>query len=71
MFDHVGITVSDLAASRAFYREALGLPDVEGEFVEWGDFGILAVDDQHALSRYLHIGVGVADRDADGRRRRP
>ena len=35
MFDHVGITVSDLAASRAFYREALGLPDVEGEFVEW------------------------------------
>jgi catechol 2,3-dioxygenase-like lactoylglutathione lyase family enzyme len=64
MFDHVGIAVSDLAASRAFYHEALGLPDVEGEFIEWGDFGIQAVDDEHSLTRNLHIAFGVADREA-------
>ena len=64
VFDHVGISVSDLAASRAFYHEALGLPDVDGEFVEWGDFGILAVDEEHPLTRNLHIAFGVADRDA-------
>lgn len=63
MFDHVGIAVSDLSASRAFYQEALGLPDVDGEFVEWGDFGILEVDDEHPLTRNLHIAFGVEDRD--------
>ena len=64
VFDHVGISVSDLASSRAFYHEALGLPDVEGDFVEWGDFGILGADDEHPLSRNLHIAFGVEDRDA-------
>lgn len=64
MFDHVGISVSDLAASRAFYSEALGLPDVDGDFVEWGDFGILSVDEEHPLTRDLHIGFGVEDRAA-------
>jgi len=29
VFDHVEIHVSDLAASRAFYGEALGLPTVD------------------------------------------
>ena len=64
VFDHVGIAVSDLSASRAFYHEALGLPDVEGEFIEWGDFGIQAIDEQHPLTRNLHIAFGVPDRDA-------
>ena len=64
VFDHVGITVSDLTASRAFYHEALGLPDVEGDFIEWGDFGILGVDDEHPLTRNLHVAFGVEDRDA-------
>jgi catechol 2,3-dioxygenase-like lactoylglutathione lyase family enzyme len=66
VFDHVDITVSDLAASRAFYHEALGLPTVEGEWIEWGDFGIQPVDDEHSLTRNLHIAFGVADRDAVG-----
>jgi catechol 2,3-dioxygenase-like lactoylglutathione lyase family enzyme len=64
VFDHVDITVSDLAASRAFYHEALGLPTVEGEWIEWGDFGIQSVDDTHPLTRNLHIAFGVSDRDA-------
>jgi catechol 2,3-dioxygenase-like lactoylglutathione lyase family enzyme len=64
VFDHVDITVSDLAASRAFYHEALGLPSVEGEWIEWGDFGIQPVDEDHPATRNLHIGFALADRDA-------
>jgi catechol 2,3-dioxygenase-like lactoylglutathione lyase family enzyme len=64
VFDHVDITVSGLAASRAFYGEALGLPTFEGEWIEWGDFGIQPVDEQHPLTRNLHIGFGAEDRDA-------
>ena len=64
VFDHVDITVSDLSASRAFYGEALGLPSVEGEWIEWGDFGIQPVAKEHPLTRNLHIAFGVADRDA-------
>jgi catechol 2,3-dioxygenase-like lactoylglutathione lyase family enzyme len=63
VFDHVEIHVSDLAASRAFYHEALGLPTFEGELVEWGDFGIVAVDDEHPLTRRLHIAFGTESRD--------
>ena len=62
MFDHVEIHVSDLAASRSFYREALGLPTFDGELVEWGDFGIVAVDEEHPLTRNLHVAFGAADR---------
>jgi|SRR5581483_2164503 len=64
MFDHVDIAVSDLAASRRFYVEALGLQDVDGEWVEWSDFGIREVDDEHPLTRRLHVGFGVEDREA-------
>jgi catechol 2,3-dioxygenase-like lactoylglutathione lyase family enzyme len=62
MFDHVEIHVSDHAASRAFYGEALGLPTFEGELVEWGDFGIVAVDAEHPLTRRLHIAFGAESR---------
>ena len=65
MFDHVDIRVSDLAASRDFYREALGPPTVDdGELVEWGDFGILERSAEHPLTRRLHGAFGVEDRDA-------
>ncbi|HET7129161.1 MAG TPA: VOC family protein [Gaiellaceae bacterium] len=64
MFDHIEIHVSDLPASRAFYGEALGLPTFEGELVEWGDFGVTPVDEEHPLTRNLHIAFGAEDRDA-------
>ena len=63
MFDHVDIHVSDLAASRAFYHEALGLPTEEGEYNERGDFGIEAVSEDHPLTRNLHVAFGAASRD--------
>jgi catechol 2,3-dioxygenase-like lactoylglutathione lyase family enzyme len=63
VFDHVEIHVADLAASRAFYGEALGLPTFDGELVEWGDFGIVAVDEEHPLTRRLHVAFGAESRD--------
>jgi catechol 2,3-dioxygenase-like lactoylglutathione lyase family enzyme len=63
VFDHLEIAVSDLGASRRFYRLALGDPTYDdGELVEWGDFGIVAVSADHPLTRRLHIGFGVEDR---------
>jgi len=63
VFDHVEIHVPDLAASREFYREALGLPTFDGDLVEWGDFGIVAVDEEHPPTRNLHIAFGAENRD--------
>jgi catechol 2,3-dioxygenase-like lactoylglutathione lyase family enzyme len=60
VFDHVDIHVSELAASRRFYDEALGLPTTDGDYVEWGDFGIEVRDD---VTRKLHIAFGAASRD--------
>jgi catechol 2,3-dioxygenase-like lactoylglutathione lyase family enzyme len=62
VFDHVDIQVSDLAASRRFYVEALGEPTVEREWVEWGDFGMTERTD--AVTRNLHVAFGVEDRAA-------
>jgi catechol 2,3-dioxygenase-like lactoylglutathione lyase family enzyme len=61
MFDHLTIRVTDLAASRAFYVEALGLPTHDGEYVEWRDFSIAA---DGPATRRLHVGFGVDDHDA-------
>jgi len=63
VFDHVDIHVADLAASRRFYFEALGLPTSDGEHVAWGDFGIDGCSPEHPLTRRLHIAFGAEDRD--------
>ena len=62
MFDHLDITVSDIAASRAFYERALGEPTADREWVEWGDFGMQPIDAAHALTRRLHVAFGAATR---------
>jgi catechol 2,3-dioxygenase-like lactoylglutathione lyase family enzyme len=64
MFDHVDIHVSDLAASRRFYLETLGLPTDDGEYVAWGDFGIEECSAEHLLTERLHLAFAVASRDA-------
>jgi len=63
VFDHVDIHVSNLGASRAFYREALGLPTSEGAWVEWGDFGITGASAERSATRRLHVAFGASDRD--------
>ena len=69
MFDHVGIAVSDLAASERFYRTVLSVLGVEPshadeELVEWQDWDIGPTDREHPLTRGLHVGFRAPDRAA-------
>ncbi len=69
MFDHVGIAVSDLAASERFYRTVLSVLGVEpshadAELVEWEDWDIGPTDRDHAVTRGLHVGFRAPDRAA-------
>src|SRR5256712_3400638 len=67
VFDHVGIAVSDLAASERFYRTVLSVLGVEpshadAELVEWEDWDIGATDPEHPVTRGLHVGFRARDR---------
>ena len=69
MFDHVGIAVSDLAASERFYRtvlSALGVEPIRGdaELVEWEDWDIVSTDREHPVTRGLHVGFRAPNRAA-------
>jgi catechol 2,3-dioxygenase-like lactoylglutathione lyase family enzyme len=69
MFDHVGIAVSDLAASERFYRIVLGALGIEpssadAELVEWEDWDIGPTDREHALTRGLHVGFRAPTQEA-------
>jgi catechol 2,3-dioxygenase-like lactoylglutathione lyase family enzyme len=71
MFDHVGVAVSDLAASERFYRtvlSALGIePDhADAGLVEWEDWAIGPTDADHPVTRGLHVGFRAPDRAAVG-----
>jgi len=66
MFDHVGIAVSDLAASERFYRTVLSVLGVEpshadAELVEWEDWAIGPKDREHPVTRGLHVGFRAPD----------
>jgi catechol 2,3-dioxygenase-like lactoylglutathione lyase family enzyme len=72
VFDHVGISVSDVAASERFYRTVLSVLGVEPrradppagypEIVEWDDWDVVATDDEHPVTRGLHVGFRARDR---------
>jgi catechol 2,3-dioxygenase-like lactoylglutathione lyase family enzyme len=67
VFDHVGIAVSDLAASERFYRTVLSVLGVEPShadagLVEWEDWDIGATDPEHPVTRGLHVGFRARDR---------
>ena len=67
MFDHVGIAVSDLAASERFYRTVLSVLGAEpshadAELVEWDDWDIGPTDREHPVTRGLHVGFRARDR---------
>ena len=63
MFDHVTFRVSDLEASRRFYRTLLGRDPVGDEYLEWDDFGIAQADDEHPVTRHLHVGFAARSRE--------
>ncbi len=69
VFDHVGIAVSELAASERFYRTVLSVLGVEpshadAELVEWEDWDIGPTDREHPVTRGLHVGFGAPTREA-------
>jgi len=69
MFDHVGVAVSDLAASERFYRTVLSLLGIEpshadAEMVGWEDWWIGSVSREHPLTRGLHVGFRAPNRAA-------
>jgi catechol 2,3-dioxygenase-like lactoylglutathione lyase family enzyme len=64
MFDHVTIRVSDRAASRRFYETVLGEPTYAAEeFDEWDDYSITTADNQHRVTRNLHVGFAAPSRE--------
>jgi len=67
VFDHVGIAVSDLAASERFYRTVLSVLGVEpshadADLVEWEDWDIGPTDREHPVTRGLHVAFRARDR---------
>jgi catechol 2,3-dioxygenase-like lactoylglutathione lyase family enzyme len=69
MFDHVGIAVSELAASERFYRTVLSTLGVEpshadAEFVMWEDWCLGTTTSDHQLARGLHVGFRASSRAA-------
>jgi catechol 2,3-dioxygenase-like lactoylglutathione lyase family enzyme len=67
VFDHVGIAVSDLTASGRFYRTVLSVLGIEpsyagADMVGWDDWWIGPTDDEHLLTRGLHVGFRARDR---------
>jgi catechol 2,3-dioxygenase-like lactoylglutathione lyase family enzyme len=69
MFDHVGIAVTDLAASERFYRTVLAALGAEpsrasAELVEWEDWDVGPTDREHDLTRGLHVGFRASSREA-------
>jgi catechol 2,3-dioxygenase-like lactoylglutathione lyase family enzyme len=67
VFDHVGVAVSDLAASERFYRTVLGVLGVEpsyagADMVGWDDWWIGPTDREHPVTRGLHVGFCAGDR---------
>src|SRR6201991_769229 len=69
VFDHVGIAVSDLAASERFYRTVLSALGVEPShadagLVEWEDWAIGPPDREHPVTRGVHVGFRAPTREA-------
>jgi catechol 2,3-dioxygenase-like lactoylglutathione lyase family enzyme len=62
VFDHVTIRVSDLEASRRFYRTVLGREPEGDEFLEWDEFSIAPAEEDRPVTRNLHVGFAASSR---------
>ena len=67
LFDHVGIRVTDLDVSDAFYSTVLTTLGIEQTarrdgLAEWDDFAISPVAPDRHLTRHLHIGFAAPSR---------
>ena len=69
MFDHVGVRATDRAGSERFYRtvlDAIGIPQTHSDawYAEWDAFALGEADDEHPVTRRLHIAFAVPTREA-------
>ena len=67
MFDHVTIQVSDRETSERFYDTVLRTLGIEKtasdeHYAEWDDFSLSQADDDHPVTRRLHIGFVAPSR---------
>jgi catechol 2,3-dioxygenase-like lactoylglutathione lyase family enzyme len=67
VFDHVGIRVSDLHASRQFYETVLGAVEIEQSYaderlVEWDDFAMSPATAEKPVTRRLHVAFAAPSR---------
>ena len=68
MFDHITIRVADRAASERFYDIVLQTLGIDRSYrtntiSEWREFMITAADEDHPVTRRLHIGFVAPDHD--------
>jgi catechol 2,3-dioxygenase-like lactoylglutathione lyase family enzyme len=69
VFDHVGIRVSERAASERFYRtvlDAIGIAQTHSGdwYAEWDAFALGEATDDKPVTRRLHIAFAVPTREA-------
>jgi catechol 2,3-dioxygenase-like lactoylglutathione lyase family enzyme len=69
VFDHVGIRVSDVEASRRFYERALaqlgyGEPYRGGDLYEWEDLAMSPASHDRPTTRNLHLALVAPSREA-------
>jgi catechol 2,3-dioxygenase-like lactoylglutathione lyase family enzyme len=69
VFDHIGVAVSDLAASERFYRTVLSALGAEpghadDHLVEWEDWAIGPTDSEHPVTRGLQIAFAAPSQEA-------
>jgi catechol 2,3-dioxygenase-like lactoylglutathione lyase family enzyme len=68
-FDHVGVSVSDVEASRGFYDTVLVAigkerAEVGEKYVEWDDFSIGQASQERPALEHLHVAWWAPDHDA-------
>ncbi|MFL5960055.1 MAG: VOC family protein [Gaiellaceae bacterium] len=63
MFDHVTIRVSDLGESERFYSTVLDREPVGKAYREWDDFSLTQTDDEHPVTRHLHVAFAASSHE--------
>ena len=68
MFDHVGIRVSDRAASERFYETLLAVlgfakTHSDDDLVEWEDWALSPATAEQPAIRGLHVGFAAPTRE--------
>jgi hypothetical protein len=67
VLEQVTITASDHAAARTFYDTVLAVlgiaaADADDGVARWGDFAVAQADDEHPVTRGLHVGFTAPTR---------